>query len=311
MEEKRLNLLWVHGLTCCGNTQSFLCAEEHLLEAFLEKVNLLFHPGLSLEEDLETCVKDVLEGRVKLDVLVLEGAVPVGGKGAYRVMGMDLDEMVKKLCGIAKYVIALGNCAVYGNIPALKGPEISGLQYRFGERGGVLGENFRTRSGLPVINITGCPAHPEWFINTVLQIASRRGLLLDSLGRPKEFYAYFTHDGCLRNQYYEWRVEAEVLGRREGCLFYRFGCRGPLTRSSCNRILWNGVSSKTRTGQPCFGCTEFDFPREDLWETKYNMGIPTDLPPGVSLRGYIMISGVAKTFTPERLKRRLLDEDNP
>ncbi len=307
---EKLNLLWIQGLTCGGNTQSLLCAEETLLNTFLKKVNLLVHPGLSLDEDLEKTVEAVLKGDVRLDILAVEGAVRERGKGLYTVLDMRFDEVLRKLCGVANYVIAVGNCAAYGNIPALKEGSVKGLQFRFTERGGFLGDGFRSKSGLPVINLTGCPVHPEWFISTVLQIASGRPPKLDSLGRPKEFYTYFTHDGCLRNQYYEWRVEAEVLGRKEGCLFYRFGCRGPMTRSSCNRILWNGVSSKTRSGQPCFGCTEFDFPRENIWETKYNMGIPAELPPGVSLRGYIMMSGVAKTFTPDRLRRRLLDEDD-
>ena len=275
------------------------------MNAFLEKVNVLFHPVLSQEENLETVLEAVLKGDLKVDLFVLEGAV-----GKFRIMGEEFSSLVRSICSLSDYVLALGNCAAYGNIPALKDGRVTGLQYRFTKEGGLLGEDFRTRKGSPVINITGCPAHPEWFISTVLNIASGRTPVLDSFGRPKELYAYFTHDGCLRIQYYEWRVEAEELGTKEGCLFYRFGCKGPMTRSSCNKILWNGVSSKTRTGQPCFGCTEFDFPRENLWETRYNMGIPAELPPGVSLRGYIMMSGIAKTFTPSRLRRKLLDEDN-
>ncbi len=250
-----------------------------------------------------------MNGDIKLDVLVLEGAVPKGESDkTYKLDGMSLSELVLKLSSLADYTVALGNCAVYGNIPALKEKNVSGLQYRFKEKGGILGKDFRSKSGMPVINISGCPAHPEWFIGVILSIASGKRILLDSYGRPKEFYAYYTHDGCMRNQYYEWKVEAESMGTKEGCLFYNFGCRGPMTKSSCNRILWNGVSSKTRSGQPCFGCTEFDFPRANLWETKYNMGIPAELPEGVSLRGYIMVSGIAKTFAPDRLKRRLIDE---
>ena len=37
------------------------------------------------------------------------------------------------------------------------------------------------------------------------------------------------------------------FGKRGGCLFYEVGCRGPMTRASCNNILWNRQSSKTRS----------------------------------------------------------------
>ena len=53
-------------------------------------------------------------------------------------------------------------------------------------------------------------------------------------------------------------------GTRTGCLFYKMGCRGPMTHSPCNRILWNRQSSKTRAGMPCTGCTEPEFPFYDL-----------------------------------------------
>ncbi len=269
------------------------------MDEFLDKVEILYHPLLTDEEDPEYIISDILKTNKKIGVFVLEGAVNLNDK---------LADDIKKLCILSDYVIALGNCAVHGNIPALKDTNVVGLQYKRTTKGGLLGADFKTRSGYPVINISGCPAHPEWFISTVLSIVSGRPPALDKFGRPKEFYAYSSHDGCIRNQYYEWRVEAEELGRREGCLFYRFGCRGPMTGASCNRKLWNGISSKQRSGQPCFGCTEFDFPRENVWRTKYNMGVPAELPPGVSLRGYIMASGILKTFTPNRLKKRLFDE---
>ncbi len=50
--------------------------------------------------------------------------------------------------------------------------------------------------------------------------------------------------------------------------FYEQGCRGPMTHSNCNKILWNDVNTKTRVGMPCIGCTELDFPRDNMLETK-------------------------------------------
>ncbi|GAB6065752.1 hydrogenase small subunit [Aquifex pyrophilus] len=283
-----MELLWIQRLTCCGNTHSLLSSDK--AELIFEEFNLLFHPSFSLSSE-EEAVNEVLK-KGKLEVLVLEGAVKKD------------DERIKKLCEIADYVVAVGNCAVYGNVPALGKENISGLQYRFKEKGGLLGKEFRSKKGYPVINLSGCPANPEWITGTLLKI--KRGKLeLDELGRPRDYYGSLTHWGCSRNEFFEWKVEAKELGKKKGCLFYHFGCRGPMTHASCNTILWNGVNSKTRAGTPCFGCTEYDFPRENLWETRQYAGIPAELPLGVSKRGYIMLSGVAKMFAPERLK----DED--
>ena len=37
--------------------------------------------------------------------------------------------------------------------------------------GGLLGPGFVAAGGLPGINIAGCPIHPGWFVDTVLQLA--------------------------------------------------------------------------------------------------------------------------------------------
>lgn len=282
-----MKVFWLQKLTCCGNTHSFLNYDG--LSTLFQKVELLHHPSLSLEAQ-EEAVERVLHGDREIDLLVVEGAVRFD------------DEQVLKLCQRAGFVMAVGNCAVYGNIPALAEEGVCGLSYRFKERGGLLGEGFRSRKGLPVINLSGCPAHPQWIAHSMLALAEGFLPELDQWGRPKEFYSSLTHWGCIRNEYFEWKVEAEELGSKRGCLFYHFGCRGPLSYSSCNLTLWNGANSKTRAGTPCFGCTEYDFPRVGLWETRQYAGIPAELPPGVSKRGYIMLSGVAKVFAPERLK---------
>lgn len=57
---------------------------------------------------------------------------------------------------------------------------------------------------------------------------------------------------------------------------------------------------------PCIGYTEYDFPlRENYFETKKNIGIPEEVPLGVSKRAYITISGVAKTLKNEKVSKKL------
>jgi len=121
---------------------------------------------------------------------------------------------------------------------------------------------------------------------------------------------YLSHDGCIRNEYFEWKEEAEEFGHKEGCLYYNLGCKGPITHGPCNKILWNRISSKTRAGMPCIGCTEYNFPlKENYFETKKNMGIPEDIPIGTTKRAYITITGVLKTLKNTRVKRKLEDTD--
>jgi hydrogenase small subunit len=103
--------------------------------------------------------------------------------------------------------------------------------------------------------------------------------------------------------HFAYKVSATEFGQRKGCLFYDLGCRGPMTHSPCNRILWNRQSSKTRSGMPCIGCTEPEFPFFELapgtvFKTQTLMGVPKDMPEGVSKAGYIKLTAAAKAASP-------------
>jgi len=129
-------------------------------------------------------------------------------------------------------------------------------------------------------------------------------IALDELHRPQTFFNTYTQTGCTRNIHFAYKASTTEFGQRKGCLFYDLGCRGPMTRSSCNRILWNRVSSKTRAGMPCLGCTEPEFPFYDLkpgtvFKTQTVMGVPKDLPAGVNKKDYALLSIVAKDTMPE------------
>ncbi|HEY1890986.1 MAG TPA: hypothetical protein VGG63_11305 [Steroidobacteraceae bacterium] len=141
-----------------------------------------------------------------------------------------------------------------------------GLQFLKRDHGGFLGKEYRSKSGLPVVNISGCPAHPDWITQVLVAIATGRAadVTLDDLQRPRTLYSTFTQTGCTRNMHFAYKVSATEFGQRKGCLFYDLGCRGPMTHSPCNQILWNRQSSKTRAGMPCLGCTEPEFPFSDL-----------------------------------------------
>jgi uptake hydrogenase small subunit len=308
------NLLWLQGGACSGNTMSFLNAEEpsacDLVTDF--GINILWHPSLGMElgDNLQGMLKACVSGKTKLDIFVFEGTVinaPNGSGNWNRFAGRPMKEWVRELCAAADFVVAIGDCATWGGIPATapNPTDSQGLQFLKKTSGGFLGEKFRSKAGLPVINIPGCPAHPDWVTQILVAIATGRtgDISLDSYHRPKTFFQTFTQTGCTRNMFFAYKQPADEFGQRRGCLFYDLGCRGPMTHSPCNRILWNRQSSKTRAGMPCLGCTEPEFPFFELapgtlFKTHVFMGVPKELPEGMEQSGYMKLTSTAKENAP-------------
>ena len=309
------NLLWLQGGACSGNTMSFLNAEEpsacDLVTDF--GINILWHPslGIQLGDDLKRLLEQCVSGEIKLDIFVFEGSVinaPNGTGQWNRFAGKPMKEWVKALAAVADYVVAIGDCATYGGIPATapNPTQSQGLQFLKRERGGFLGAEFLSQLKLPVINIPGCPAHPDWVTQILVAIATGTGdgLALDEFQRPETFFQTFTQTGCTRNLHFSYKVSATEFGQRKGCLFFDLGCRGPMTKSSCNRILWNRQSSKPRAGMPCIGCTEPEFPHFDLapgtvFRTQTFMGVPKYLPDGLDKKAYMQMTIAGKSAAPK------------
>jgi len=306
-----LTLYWVVGGGCDGDSMSLLNMESpDLLElAEMLDIEVLWHPSLSPINigDLRKCNKRLFSGEQQLDLLILEGAVVrgPGGTGMYDT----LDRQPKKntiydLANVAQVVLAVGTCASFGGISADSDIEATGLQFLKRKKGGFLGENFIARGGKPVINLPGCPCHPDVVRGALTALASGINLELDQYHRPLEWYGMFVHQGCTRNEYHEYRVEEAEFGER-GCLFFNMGCHGPLSHGTCNKLLWNRRSSKTRVGVPCFGCTQPDFPEPfPFFETRNIEGIPIALPEEISRAHYMAYKGLAAAAAPERLIKR-------
>jgi len=114
------------------------------------------------------------------------------------------------------------------------------------------------------------------------------------------------HQGCVRNEYHEYRVEERTFGDK-GCMFFHLGCRGPVASGPCNKLLWNNRrNSKTRAGVPCFGCTRPDFPQaHPFFQTPAIADVPLELPDGVDRAHYLAYKGMAAAAAPDRLKKRI------
>ena len=272
---------------------------------------------MELGADVRKLLDELVAGKKPLDVLVFEGSViraPNGSGNWNRFCGRPMQDWVKELSAVAGFVVAVGDCATWGGIPATapNPSDSTGLQFLKKTKGGVLGADFRSKAGLPVINIPGCPAHPDWITQIVVALATGRGgdLKLDEYQRPTTFFTSFTQTGCTRNIHFAYKVSTTEFGQRNGCLFYDLGCRGPFTRSPCNRILWNRQSSKTRAGHPCLGCTEPEFPHHDLapgtvFATPMTLGLPNEVPVGMSKRSYLTVVAAGKSAAPEWAKEDL------
>jgi NAD-reducing hydrogenase small subunit len=92
----RLATVWLSG--CSGCHMSFLDLDERLVE--LAKAATLVHSPIA----------DVKDFPENVDVTLIEGAVA----------NVDQREMLKKVRGRTKILVSLGDCAVTGNVTALR-----------------------------------------------------------------------------------------------------------------------------------------------------------------------------------------------
>jgi hydrogenase small subunit len=107
-----------------------------------------------------------------------------------------------------------------------------------------------------VINIPGCPPHPDWIVGTIAKVLSGTPPVIDILGRPHALFSNTIHSQC----FYESGLAAKY------CLEER-GCKGSRTFANCPAIMWNplkagekGVNWCVGARCPCLGCTQPDFP---------------------------------------------------
>ena len=178
-----LNVLWLQSGGCGGCSMSLLCADTPDFQGHLRDagIHLLWHPSLSMEsgDELLDLLNAVLEGRLRLDALCVEGSLLRGpnGTGRFHMLAgtqLPMIEWVRRLSARARHVVAVGSCAAWGGITAGgdNPTDACGLQYQDDEPGGLLGAPFRSSNGLPVINVAGCPTHPGWVVETLAALVS-------------------------------------------------------------------------------------------------------------------------------------------
>jgi len=268
MATKKYPVVWLQGAGCTGCSVSVLNAVSPRIQNLLldevvpgHQLNLLFHATIMAGqgEAVIEVLKDTETNRKDGYILVVEGAIPTAQDGLYGSIGerggkhLTIEQSVVELGTNALVTIALGTCAAYGGIPAAKPnpTECKGVKELFDEKD----------IGTTVVNLPGCPVHPEWFTGTVsvVMFSGLGAVELDNIGRPTLFYGQLIHENCPRRADFDKGKFAEKLGD-EGCL-YKLGCKGHYTNADCAIRQWNnGVSWCVKAGSPCIGCVEPEFP---------------------------------------------------
>jgi uptake hydrogenase small subunit len=232
-------LLWMECGACSGESMAILGAEgpgktgDNLFD-FLERhhVQLLWHPSLSLESPkaLAAIMARILADEQELTLLCVEGSIIHGphGTGMFDTFdGKPKRDIIRALCHKADYVLAMGTCAAFGGIPAAppNPTESSGLQFSHEEPGGLLAPQWRSKAGLPVVNLAGCPVDAATMIKTMGWILQGMPLELDTYNRP------FLVRPCLSDASPRKCGTAEKVGYScYGCIGAKFPASKPLFR---------------------------------------------------------------------------------
>ena len=250
--EKKLKGIWLEATGCSGNIISFLNSENpDLMYTLTSLIDLKYSNTLMVNEG-ERAYEKFLDTLNDDFILIVDGAVSTAEEGKYNIIANYKGKRITALEAVllagekAKYIIAAGICASFGGISkAYPNPSISKSVSEVLKR--------------DVINLPGCPCHPDWVIGVLSHIISFGMPQVDELNRPVMFYSSTIHDNCTRRGFFDKKIFAKKLGE-EGCMF-KLGCRGPITKADCPRRKWNGyVNWPIGNNSPCIGCAHPNFP---------------------------------------------------
>lgn len=274
----KIDVLWLTaGLSCDGDTVAMTGATNPSIEDVvrgmipgLPKV-VLHNPVLAYEsaDDFVRTFRDAADGRLDPFILVVEGSIPNEDnkeEGYWTGFGTDASgqpitvcDWLDRLCPNAWAVVAAGTCSSYGGIHAMEGNPTGAMGLA-----DYMGWDWKSKAGVPIVNVPGCPIQPDNFMEVLLHmIRQAAGLVpmieLDEALRPAWLFKATVHEGCRRGGYYEQAQFTENYGAPE-CIV-KAGCWGPVVQCNVPVRGWmGGVGGCPSVGGICIGCTMPGFP---------------------------------------------------
>ena len=216
------HVLWVTvGLSCEGDSVAMTSAVNPSLEDIITGAipgmpKVVIHNQVIAYEVGHDFIQpwfDAQEGKLDPFVLVIEGSLgneKINGDGYWTGFGVNpetgqpipVNEWIDRLSDKAAAIVAVGTCATYGGIPAMKNNPTGAMGVR-----DYLGWNWKSKAGIPIVNIPGCPAQPdnmtEMLVNLVFALAGMAPVPeLDDAGRPVCCSAARSREGCNRAGFY-------------------------------------------------------------------------------------------------------------
>ena len=276
---KEVHILWMtEGLGCDGDSVSITAATQPSLEDVvlgaipgLPKVHL-HNPVLAYENGPEfmSFFEKAEKGQLEPFVLVVEGSIPneeINGEGYWAALGTNpvtgqpitTNEWIDRLAPKAFAVVAIGTCATYGGIHAMQGNPTGAMGLP-----DYLGWSWKSKAGLPIVCVPGCPVQPDNFMETLLYLLYQTAGLapmipLDDQLRPTWLFGKTVHEGCDRAGYYEQGDFAKEYGSPK-CIV-KLGCWGPVVNCNVPKRGWMaGIGGCPNVGGICIGCTMPGFP---------------------------------------------------
>lgn len=255
-KKKRPPVVWLGTNTCMGDTISVLnSVDPSIRDIITDLVDLRYNQFFMVAQgDMSTKVlEDTVAEYPGEYILIVEGNVPTRMGGLYCEIGtrngkpFTALEAVTEMGAAARYVVAVGTCAAFGG-PFAAHPNPAD------------GESVQEVLDRQVINVPGCPVHPDWLVGTLAHLVWYGEPELDEYNRPTLFYKETIHNLCQRRHYFDIGKFSKQPG--EPWCMYKTGCKGPVTFADCPYRQWNGehVNWPVKASTPCIGCVNPGFP---------------------------------------------------
>jgi hydrogenase small subunit len=265
-----VHVLWITaGLGCDGDSVSITAATQPSVEDIvmgaipgLPKVHL-YNPVLAYEngDDFMQFWYQAEQGLLDPFVLVIEGSIPDEKnkrEGYWAALGTDPKtgqpiptcDWIDRLAPKAWAVMCAGTCSAYGGIHAMQG-NVTGAMGLCD----YLGWEWKSKGGLPIVNVPGCPVQPDNFMETLLYLLFQAAGLAPMIPLDGQT----VHEGCDRAGYYEQGDFAREYGKPQ-CIV-KLGCWGPVVDCNVAKRGWMaGIGGCPNVGGICIGCTMPGFP---------------------------------------------------